>query len=70
MTLEAVQFIERIRDGHEHEFKLTVNESDGGWEAVLYTRPVSGRGWERYAGTWSRQRIDCIQAIAHYVVTA
>lgn len=71
MSLEAVQFIERIRDdGHEREFKLTVQERDDGWEALLYIRPPSGRGWERYAGTWCRQRIDAVQAIAHYVVTA
>jgi hypothetical protein len=70
VTLETTRFVERLGVEHEPEFKLTLAERDGGWEAVLFIRPQSGRGWERYAGTWSPSRIDCIQAIAHYMVTA
>lgn len=71
MSLISERLVEmRDGSGHEREFKLTVHEKSGRWECVLFIRPPSGRGWEEYARTEAPMRIDAIQAIAHYVVTA
>jgi hypothetical protein len=68
VSLQVEQFVTSFADGHEREFKLTVESTKDGWEAVLYI-PACGK-WEQYAKAAAATRIDTIQAIAHYVVTA
>jgi hypothetical protein len=73
-ALSLQQFVDlQDRDGHEREFYVDVHELDGGFEAVLYIRPLhdrEGDGWEDYARVLAPSRIDAIQAVAHYMVTA
>jgi hypothetical protein len=77
--MKVEQLIHSVLGDHEREFKVELEEKDDGWEATLFIlapepnrpdRENFGDPWDEYAKARGPQRIDVIQTIAHYMVTA